>query len=139
MDLHAGRHWLLGDAIRLRQVFWHLLQNAAKFTPPHGEVSLRSVNEGEDNILVEVADSGQGIVPEDLPRIFRPFEHGSLPPQQPDRGLGLGLAVAHAIVTAHEGALTVVTPGSNQGSTFRVSLNTAKQPAPLRVLRDDES
>ena len=133
--LDAGRHRLLGDADRLRQVFWHLLQNAAKFTPPQGQIHLRSANDGED-IVVEVADSGRGITPEDLPKIFLPFEHGGSSPRQPDGGLGLGLAVAHAIVTAHEGQLTVASLGLNQGSTFRVYLNTAKRPDPLRALRD---
>ena len=125
LSLEARRHRLLGDARRLRQVFWHLLQNAAKFTPGQGKVSLRSANDGED-IVVEVSDSGQGITAEELPRIFRPFEHGGPQPERLDAGLGLGLAVSHAIVDAHEGQLTAASAGPNQGATFRVCLNTAK-------------
>ena len=125
VNLEAGRHRLFGDATRLRRVFWHLLQNAAKFTPPHGRVSLRSANDGED-IVVEVNDGGQGIPAEDLSKIFRSFERGSSQPGRLDAALGLGLAVSQAIVTAHEGQLTAASAGINQGTAFRVCLNTAK-------------
>ena len=125
VNLDAGRHQLFGDATRLRQVFWHLLQNAAKFTPARGQVSLRSSNDGED-IVVEVSDSGQGIPAEDLPKIFRAFEHESSQPGRLDAGLGLRLTVSRALVAAHEGQLTAASAGTNQGATFRVCLNTAK-------------
>ena len=125
VDLDAQRHEVMGDARRLRQVFCRLLQNAGKFTPECGTIGVRSVNDGDD-IVVEVRDSGSGIAPELLPRVFEPFRQSvsSEGPAQP--GLGLGLAVAHAIITAHEGQLVAQSPGLGQGATFRVCLHTRR-------------
>ncbi len=135
VDLTAPRHEVTGDANRLRQVFCHLLRNAGKFTPEHGSVTVRSANDGED-IVVEVQDSGIGIATECLPRIFEPFDQSTSAKRPPDCGLGISLALAHAIVTAHEGQITAQSPGLGKGATFRVCLNTQKVPGPLRVLGD---
>ena len=133
VNLTAANHQVLGNAIRLRQVFGHLLRNAGKFTPEQGTVTVHSANDGED-IVVEVIDTGFGIAPEVLPKIFLPFEHGAAERDQIHGGLGLGLTVAHAIVTAHGGQLTAESPGLNRGATFRVCLNTKKHPDTLRIL-----
>ncbi len=125
VSLLAEHHRVMGDAVRLRQVFWNLLRNAVKFTPNQGNITVRSGNDGED-IVVEVKDSGVGIATEALPKIFQAFEHGGLEQERVYGGLGLGLAIAHAIIKAHEGQLTAQSPGFDQGATFRVCLNTKK-------------
>lgn len=124
VTLEARQSGVRGDAARLQQVFWNLLKNAAKFTPDGGKVSVRSSDE-DGGIAVAVADTGLGIPADALVKIFDPFEQGD-----PDRtrvygGLGLGLAISHAIVAAHGGKLEVESPGPDQGSTFRVRLATA--------------
>lgn len=121
--LDAGQARVLGDAARLQQVFWNLLKNAAKFTPAKGRVHVES-GSADGQISVAVADTGLGIAAEARAKIFDPFEQGD-----PDRarvygGLGLGLAISHAIVTAHGGRLEVESPGVGQGTTFRVRLAT---------------
>ena len=123
VNLAASRHEVTGDANRLRQVFCHLLRNAGKFTPEHGTVDVRSADDGED-IVVEVQDSGIGIAAEYLPRLFEPFGPSALEKGQDHPGLGLGLAISHAIVAAHEGQLTARSTGLGQGATFRVCLHT---------------
>ncbi len=132
MELTAEMHQVSGDFARLQQVFCHLLQNAGKFTPANGTISVRSANDGED-IVVEVQDSGVGIAAEDLSKIFVPFEHGCTEKERVYGGLGLGLTIAHAIITAHDGQLTVESPGTGQGATFRVCLNTRSSPGLLRA------
>ena len=121
--LDARDPHVLGEATRLQQVFWNLFKNAAKFTPEGGELTVRSHNQDGD-ILIAVADTGVGIEAEALARIFEPFEQGG-----PDRtrhygGLGLGLAISQAVVTAHEGELTVESAGQDRGATFHVRLST---------------
>ena len=125
VNLAASQHEVTGDANRLRQVFCHLLRNAGKFTPEHGTVDVRSANDGKD-IVVEVQDSGIGIAAECLPRLFEPFGPSALEKGQDHPGLGLGLAISHAIIAAHEGQLTARSPGLGQGATFRVCLHTQK-------------
>ena len=105
------------DARQFRQVLWNLLGNAADATPSGGLVRVRLARHGS-HALLEVADSGEGIAPEDLGRIFDPFFTTK------ERGTGLGLAIVHRIVEAHGGELSVRSePG--KGSTFRVALPLA--------------
>jgi signal transduction histidine kinase len=126
MALSAAHSQVWGDPARLQQVFWNLLKNAAKFTPRGGKVAVRSGNlteAGEPKIALEVADSGIGIKPGALAMIFDPFEQGSLDSARHYGGLGLGLAICHAIVTAHGGRLTVASAGPDRGATFTVELS----------------
>ncbi len=124
LDLTATNHQVIGETSRLQQVFWNLFQNAAKFTPEKGEIIVRSSNPDGGSIEIVVSDTGMGIEAEELPKIFVPFKQGD-----PDRarlhgGLGLGLAIAHAVVAAHDGDLNAESPGRGQGATFRVKLAT---------------
>ncbi|MFL6197087.1 MAG: PAS domain S-box protein [Thermoanaerobaculia bacterium] len=124
--LAAEDHRVWGDAPRLTQVFWNLLSNAVKFTPPGGTVSVRSSIEprpfGARELAVEVRDTGIGIEPDVLPRIFDAFEQTGRRITRKFGGLGLGLAVSRAIVDLHGGRLTVESPGPGMGSTFTVRL-----------------
>ncbi len=119
----ADGHRLWADAPRLTQVFWNLLSNAVKFTPEGGTISVRSWTDAPGWLVVEIADTGIGIEPELLPRIFNAFEQGE--PRAATRfgtGLGLGLAISRAIVGYHGGVLEAHSEGPDRGATFRVRL-----------------
>ncbi len=120
---------LWADAPRLTQVFWNLLSNAVKFTPEGGTIAVRSWAD-ESWLVVEVSDTGIGIEPELLPRIFQAFEQGE--PRAATRfgsGLGLGLAISRAIVEFHGGTLEARSDGPGRGATFRVRLPLTSVPA----------
>lgn len=125
VDLSARYSQVVGDFDRLQQVFWNLIKNAAKFTPEGGQIIIVSRNDGQ-KIVVEVIDSGMGIPPEILPKIFNPFEQGSKDFIRQYGGLGLGLAISMATIEAHHGTLTARSGGQNQGATFVVELDTDK-------------
>ena len=103
---------------RMRQVFANLLDNAIKYTPTGGQVRVVAVREG-DTAVISVADSGVGIAPEHLPRIWDRLYRAD--PSRSERGLGLGLSLVKAYVEAHGGTVTASSePG--HGSTFTVRL-----------------
>jgi PAS domain S-box-containing protein len=116
-----------GDTTRLQQVIWNLIQNAIKFTPAGGSVTVMSYAEA-NRVCVEVADTGYGIEAHLLERIFDPFEQGDEKSKQSLKGLGLGLAIARRIVQAHGGALTVVSEGRNRGAALTVAIPCAAAP-----------
>ena len=124
--LAAESHRVAADAARLTQVFWNLLSNAVKFTPAGGKVSVRSRLEpgpsGRRELVVEVRDSGIGIEPDVLPRIFDAFEQTGRRITRQFGGLGLGLAVSRAIVNLHGGRLTAASEGRARGAAFTVRL-----------------
>lgn len=105
-----------GDEFRLRQVFDNLLSNAVKYTPRQGTVSVRATAE-RGAIRIDVADSGIGIAPEDLDRVFEPYFRSSTAGQTAP-GTGLGLGIAREIVEAHDGTLALASaPGSGTVAT----------------------
>ena len=122
VDLAAKHSSLDGDTDRLRQVFCNVLQNAAKFTAVAGAVNVRSSNPSPNELLVEISDNGIGIDRESLTKIFSAFEQEGAHITQRFGGLGLGLAICHAIVVAHGGRMTATSAGNGQGATFAVSL-----------------
>ncbi|HEV2843517.1 MAG TPA: PAS domain S-box protein [Thermoanaerobaculia bacterium] len=126
VELAPEDHHVWADAPRLTQVLWNLLSNAAKFTPPGGVVTVRSRIErgpfGPRELAVEVQDTGIGIEPDVLPRIFDAFEQTNRRITRKFGGLGLGLAVSRAIVDLHGGRLTAASDGPGQGATFTVRL-----------------
>jgi CheY-like chemotaxis protein len=131
MDLAASASHVQGDPARLQQVLWNLIKNAVKFTPEEGSVSIRTRNEGDPpRLVVTVADTGIGIDPETLPRIFNAFEQGESSTTRRFGGLGLGLAISRSVVEAHGGTIEVQSPGKDQGATFEVALKTVAPPAP---------
>ncbi len=122
VDLGAAQHATVGDTARLRQAFWNLLKNAAKFTPAGGTITVRTSNPGPDEFAVEIADTGIGIDPAVLPKIFSAFEQGNAQITQRYGGLGLGLAISQAVVQAHDGTLSAASAGLDRGATFMVRL-----------------
>lgn len=142
---------VLGDRARLGQVVTNLLLNAAKYTPPGGQVWLQAGLDGSD-VQVEIRDTGQGISAELLPHIFELFVQGRQAPDRQDGGLGLGLMVVRQMVLLHGGTVTAVSPGPGGGSTFTVrlpfALMTERRDAgaagpdavrPLRILVVDDN
>ena len=122
-----GGKWMEADPARLRQVFWNILKNAVRFTPPGGRISLRTAEAAPGRVAVEIEDTGRGIEPADLHRIFQPFEQAG--PRL--GGLGLGLSISSALVEAHGGTLTARSDGLGRGATFRVELAVSPSaPAP---------
>ncbi|MDD5350939.1 MAG: PAS domain S-box protein [Chthoniobacteraceae bacterium] len=124
LHLDAALHTVRADPARLRQVFWNLIKNAVKFTPPEGHIDIRTASAG-GRLEVEVADTGIGIEPETLARIFNAFEQGERTATRRFGGLGLGLSIAKALVEMHEGTLTARSSGKGRGSAFTVSLALA--------------
>ena len=123
--LEAAACQVEGDFARLQQAFWNLLKNASKFTPARGVIRLASRQEEPGWIAVEVTDTGIGIAPDALVRIFGSFEQADASIARQFGGLGLGLAIAKATVEAHGGTLVAGSPGLDQGATFTVRLPLA--------------
>lgn len=117
---HDGITQLCGDAQQLQRVFVNLLSNAIKYTPERGTIRVGFRRDGH-SILATVSDSGCGIPPEDLPKLFQEFYRSKDPVNQQVRGTGLGLALVKRIVEAHQGAITV-TSEQGTGSQFTVRL-----------------
>ena len=120
-ELKAKNDLVDADPARLQQTLWNLLKNAAKFTPAGGSVVIRTSNH-ERQLLVEVVDSGKGIPPDVLPRIFDPFEQGTAEVTQRYGGMGLGLSIAKAVVDLHGGVIRAASDGAGKGATFSVTL-----------------
>jgi len=123
LKLEAREHFVWADPARLRQVFWNLFSNAIKFTLEHGRIAVRTFNDGP-RLKIEVADTGIGIEPEAMQRIFTAFEQGELTRTRRFGGLGLGLSIAKALVEMHQGNLVAVSEGKDKGTVFTVELVT---------------
>ncbi len=132
---------LPGDPVRLKQILFNLLSNAVKFTPPGGLVTLRtSLSSGGEEVLLAVSDTGIGIEPEDLKRLFRPFEQIDTGEAREFPGTGLGLSLTRRLVELHGGRIWAESPGPTQGSTFTLALPKRQAAPKLRILVvDDEA
>jgi signal transduction histidine kinase/CheY-like chemotaxis protein len=109
------------DLARLSQVFANLLNNAAKYTPPGGAIAIE-VADGPGYVEIRVSDTGEGIAPDQLERIFGLFAQGGGSAGSSAGGLGIGLALARKLVELHGGVITVDSAGSGRGTTFTVTL-----------------
>jgi PAS domain S-box-containing protein len=121
VELAEAAGEVLGDARRLQQIFTNLLLNAIKFTPEKGRIELRLVRH-EASARVIVADTGEGIEPALLARIFSPFEQGDASTTRKHGGLGLGLAIVRQLVELHGGTIRAESEGVGKGATFTVDL-----------------
>jgi len=126
--LSASRHHVMGDATRLQQVFWNLLNNAVKFSPAGGLLTVKTENLTEDVITLTVADEGRGMEPASLDRIFKPFEQEDRSVTTRFGGLGLGLAISRGIISAHRGSIRAESEGVDRGATFVVTLPVVEAP-----------
>ena len=115
---------VLGDSTRLQQVVWNLLSNAVRFTPAGGRVTVGLKRSGPEAELT-VTDTGRGMAPGLLPRVFDRFRQGESGTMRSHGGLGLGLSIARQIVELHGGTIRADSPGEGRGATFTVGLPLA--------------
>jgi len=118
--------WVEGDRARLKQVVVNLLDNAIKYTPQGGQVSL-TVATRDNRAVLEVTDNGIGIPPESLPRVFERFFRVDDARSRQQGGAGLGLSIVKSICTAHHGRVEV-SSSPDRGSRFRVELPLISAP-----------
>lgn len=114
------------DASRMRQVLHNLLDNALSHTPGNDRIRI-TVEQKETGLQIEVADTGAGIAAEDLPHIFDRFYRADSARSRERGSAGLGLAVARAIIQAHDGTITAASPGPGQGSIFTFTIPETKR------------
>ena len=132
LSLDAPQEHVFGDGARLAQIFWNLMLNAVKFTPAQGCIGVQTGNPSPDIVRIEVSDTGIGIEPAMLARIFEPFQQGEATTTRHYGGLGLGLSVAKGLVDAHGGTIIARSEGRDRGSTFCVEFpTTTPPPAPV--------
>lgn len=121
VDLPGAPVYLYADPVRLGQVFGNLLNNASKYTPPHGVITITATVEG-DEVLVAVRDNGIGIPPDKLSHVFDLFTQLDQSLARAQGGLGIGLALVRRLVEMHDGTVTAASAGAGLGSEFVVRL-----------------
>jgi len=124
VDLSADLPLVEYDALLMERVFANLLENAAKYTPPGSRIRIEA-RAPPEQLIVHVCDNGPGLPPGREEALFEPFERGSREDARP--GVGLGLALARAIVQAHQGSL-VAEPAPGGGACFRITLARRQPP-----------
>jgi len=130
LQLKATRHYVHTDAGRLQQILWNIIRNAVKFTEASGEIVVTTSNDAEGKIHISIADSGIGMTPETISKLFVPFEQADPTRNRHYGGLGLGMAISNALVELLEGELRAESEGLGRGSTFTVSFPTTNETAP---------
>jgi len=123
-SLPSGPVMVLGDAVRLVQVFGNLLENASKYTLDGGVISLR-VGMRAHAVVVTISDNGIGISEQALPHVFEMFVRDQHATEVNEAGLGIGLAVVRELIKAHEGTVSAASAGQHRGSEFVVMLPVA--------------
>jgi PAS domain S-box-containing protein len=119
-----------GDRLRLQQIAWNVLNNAVKFTPAGGSIKISLKNENNDAVLV-VSDTGQGIDPVFLPHVFEMFRQADGSNSRKHGGLGIGLALVRQLVQLHGGNISAESDGPNQGARFTIRLPLIRETQPL--------
>ena len=126
--VEARPAWISGDATRAEQIVMNLMTNALKFTPAGGRVTVRTGRSGDDAVLT-VEDTGAGIPPALLPRVFDLFVQGERSLDRAAGGLGIGLTLVRRLVELHGVTITASSGGPGRGSTFTVRLRAIQPPA----------
>ncbi len=143
---------LEADPVRLEQVLVNLFNNAAKYTEPGGLIEMEATQEA-DHAVIRVTDTGIGIGPDLLPRVFDLFIQGDRSPARSEGGLGIGLTMVQKLVEMHGGRVSVSSEGPGKGTTFQVRLPARpgpadvstdgplppRRPAPARILLVDDN
>jgi signal transduction histidine kinase len=124
LQLKATRHHVHTDAARLQQVLWNILRNAIKFTDNRGTITVVTSNDEANKIEIAITDTGIGMTPETISKLFVPFEQADPTRNRRYGGLGLGMAISSALVDLLEGEVRAESPGLGKGSTFVVSFST---------------
>lgn len=123
-----------GDRAKLLMALTNILNNAIKFTPERGTIKIRCI-ERPNEVWIQVKDNGVGIPQEDLTKIFEPFYQVEDHMTRRHGGMGLGLAIAKAVIEVHHGRIWAESPGPNQGSVFTISLPKAHPEDPEALKR----
>jgi PAS domain S-box-containing protein len=132
LNLPADPIFVDADPTRISQVITNLLNNAAKYTPPRGQIMLSLEREGGEAV-VRVADNGVGIPAELVPKVFDMFMQVGTSLERSQGGLGLGLTLVRRLVEMHEGSVHAESGGPAQGSTFTIRLPTSNAQAPQQA------
>jgi CheY-like chemotaxis protein len=128
LHIHSPEGIMLqGDPVRLAQIFGNLLVNAAKFTPPGGQIDVE-IDRDLDRVRVTVRDTGRGIARDQLARIFEPFIQANRERDALNGGLGLGLTIVKNLVAGHGGSIAAHSEGPGCGAAFTVELPTVVPP-----------
>ena len=126
------------DSARLQQIIWNLLSNAVKFTPHGGKISVCLEQDGSD-ARITIKDTGQGIDPEFLPRVFDRFRQADSSTTRSFGGLGLGLAIVRHLVELHGGTVSAYSDGVNKGATFSATFPLLEERVePIAVAHSNE-
>ena len=129
--LQVRRHFqatdfrVMADPAKFQQIIWNLFKNAIKFSGEGGIITLSSANHLPQILTIGVGDTGIGIEPEIMERIFNPFEQGERSFQRRFGGLGLGLTISKSLAQAHGASLIAKSDGFNRGATFLLTMKTA--------------
>ena len=117
---------MLGDDVRLKQVFWNVTKNAVKFTPAGGDITVETrILPEAGKVIVQVTDTGIGMTASEIARAFEAFsqgDHARVGNVRRYGGLGLGLAISRTLVELHGGTIKAESPGRNQGTSFKIEL-----------------
>jgi signal transduction histidine kinase/CheY-like chemotaxis protein len=153
VDLRASDFQVMADPAKFQQIIWNLVKNAIKFTGENGVITLSSANHLPHILTLAIADTGIGIEPEIMERIFNPFEQGERSFERRFGGLGLGLTISKSLAQAHGASLIAKSEGGERGATFLLTMKTAQldesspvpraldpqtPPAALRILLVDD-
>lgn len=132
LKFNGDNHTVFADPVRLQQIFWNLLRNAAKFTPEGGRITIETeMVAGASRLAIRIVDTGIGMTATELAGLFKVFSQGDHANHNAHRfgGLGLGLAIAQKLAEFHAGEIYAASDGRGQGSTFTVELPLARSVA----------
>ena len=127
LDIKTQPAWIEGDIVRMEQIVTNIVGNAVKYTPAGGSIRVCLAIEGGDAVL-RVEDTGYGIAPELLPRVFDLFVQGERTLDRAQGGLGIGLTLVRRLVTLHGGSVSAFSEGPGRGSVFTVRVPMIARP-----------
>ncbi|SAK66857.1 PAS domain-containing hybrid sensor histidine kinase/response regulator [Caballeronia ptereochthonis] len=121
VDVSDATTWVCGDVTRLSQILVNVLNNASKYTPEHGRITVMAQAD-DDSVSIVIADTGTGISPNLLPKVFELFSQGERTLDRSNGGLGIGLSLVKKLVEMHKGTINVQSPGPGLGTTVTIRL-----------------
>lgn len=134
--LETSPVWIEGDETRVEQIVSNVLENAAKYTPPHGTISIR-VFRADGKAVLDIADTGIGMTSDLLPRIFDLFAQGQRSIDRSTSGLGIGLTLVKRLTELHGGSVSAESEGVDKGSRFTLTLPAIQRPGRARRRASD--
>jgi signal transduction histidine kinase/ActR/RegA family two-component response regulator len=137
--LPSGSIQVDGDGARLVQIFANVLHNAVKFTPPGGQIWFTADQQSATEVVVRIRDTGVGIAPDVLPRVFDMFEQATPILERSAGGLGIGLTLARRLIEMHDGRIAISSPGPGKGTEVEIHLPVAQGHAATAVPIDGEA